>query len=100
MLIICDFLLLSMLALARFDPPEEVPTVTLDATASSETAEAELISLLEESLKSELSSRQNLTERGAKPLLPPHNPGLKPPLQKPMNLKKLKPKSKPSKHPS
>ena len=58
MLIICD-LLLSMLALARFDPPEEAPTVTLDATASSETAEAELISLLEESLKSELSSRQN-----------------------------------------
>ena len=62
MLVICDFLLLSMLALARFDPPEEAPTVTLDATASSETAEAELISLLEESLKSELSSRQNLTE--------------------------------------
>jgi hypothetical protein len=62
MLVICDFLLLSMLALARFDPPEEAPTVTLDATASSETTEAELISLLEESLKSELSSRQNLTE--------------------------------------
>ncbi|MEC8219648.1 MAG: hypothetical protein VX014_03355 [Verrucomicrobiota bacterium] len=62
MLVICDFLLLSMLALARFDPPEEASTVTLDATASSETAEAELISLLEESLKSELSSRQNLTK--------------------------------------
>ena len=63
MLVICDFLLLSMLALARFDPPEEAATVTLDATASSETAEAELISLLEESLKSELSSRQNLTKK-------------------------------------
>jgi predicted nuclease with TOPRIM domain len=62
MLVICDFLLLSMLALARFDPPEEAATVTLDATASSETAEADLISLLEESLKSELSSRQNLTK--------------------------------------
>lgn len=62
MLVICDFLLLSMLALARFDPPEETPEATLDATASSETAEAELIELLEESLESELSSRENLTE--------------------------------------
>jgi len=62
MLVICDFLLLSMLALARFDPPEEKPQATLDATASSATAEAELIALLEESLESELSSRQNLTE--------------------------------------
>ena len=62
MLVICDFLLLSMLALARFDPPEEKPEATLDATASSATAEAELIALLEESLESELSSRQNLTE--------------------------------------
>ncbi|MEC8209473.1 MAG: hypothetical protein VX051_03360 [Verrucomicrobiota bacterium] len=66
MLIICDFLLLSMLALARFDPPKEAPTVTLNATASSETAEAELISLLEQSLKSELTSRQNLTDNLAK----------------------------------
>ena len=62
MLVICDFLLLSMLALARFDPPEEAATATLYATASSATAEAELIELLEESLQSELSSRQNLTE--------------------------------------
>ncbi len=62
MLVICDFLLLSMLALARFDPPEEKPVAALDATASSATAEAELIELLEESLESELSSRQNLTE--------------------------------------
>lgn len=62
MLVICDFLLLSMLALARFDPPEEAATATLDATTSSATAEAELIELLEESLQSELSSRQNLTE--------------------------------------
>lgn len=62
MLVICDFLLLSMLALARFDPPEDLPVATLDATASSATAEAELISLLEESLESELESRSDLNE--------------------------------------
>lgn len=62
MLVICDFLLLSMLALARFDPPEEKPEATLDATASSATAEAELIALLEDSLKSELTSRENLSD--------------------------------------
>ena len=62
MLVICDFLLLSMLALARFDPPEEAPVATLDATASSASAEAELISLLEDSLESELESRSNLNE--------------------------------------
>ena len=62
MLVICDFLLLSMLALARFDPPEERPDVTLDATAASATAEAELISLLEESLQSELESRSGLSD--------------------------------------
>lgn len=62
MLVICDFLLLSMLALARFDPPEEAPVATLDATASSASAEAELISLLEESLESELESRSTLNE--------------------------------------
>lgn len=62
MLVICDFLLLSMLALARFDPPENKPPTTLDATAASESAEAELIELLEESLESELNSRQSLTD--------------------------------------
>jgi hypothetical protein len=62
MLVICDFLLLSMLALARFDPPEAPPKTTLDATASSATAEAELISLLEESLESELESRSSLSQ--------------------------------------
>ncbi len=62
MLVICDFLLLSMLALARFDPPEELPVATLDASASSATAEAELISLLEESLQSELESRSTLNQ--------------------------------------
>ena len=60
MLVICDFLLLSMLALARFDPPEEPPTATLDATASAATAEAELIELLEQSLEAEQGSRENL----------------------------------------
>ncbi len=62
MLVICDFLLLSMLALARFDPPEAAPEPTLAANAASASAEAELIKLLEESLQSELSSRENLTE--------------------------------------
>jgi hypothetical protein len=62
MLVICDFLLLSMLALARFDPPEDAPEPTLTATASSATAEAELIGLLEETLQSEQASRQNLTD--------------------------------------
>lgn len=61
MLVICDFLLLSMLALARFDPPEELPEASLNATASSATAEAELIKLLEESLEAEQGSRQNLS---------------------------------------
>lgn len=62
MLVICDFLLLSMLALARFDPPEEKPQETrLDATAASATAEAELIALLEESLQAEQGSRENLS---------------------------------------
>lgn len=61
MLVICDFLLLSMLALARFDPPEEAPQATLDATASDATAEAELIALLEESLQAEQGSRENLS---------------------------------------
>lgn len=60
MLVICDFLLLSMLAMARFDPPEEPPEPTLDATASAATAEAELIELLEESLKAEQGSRETL----------------------------------------
>lgn len=62
MLVICDFLLLSMLALARFDPPEDAPEPTLEANAAASSAEAELIELLEESLESELSSRENLTE--------------------------------------
>lgn len=61
MLVICDFLLLSMLALARFDPPEKKVEPELDATASSATAEAELISLLEESLQAEQGSRENLS---------------------------------------
>lgn len=61
MLVICDFLLLSMLALARFDPPEEAPKPTLDATASTATAEAELIELLEESLQAEQGSRESLS---------------------------------------
>lgn len=62
MLVICDFLLLSMLALARFDPPEETPEVALDASASAATSEEELIRLLEESLQMEQSSRTTISE--------------------------------------
>ena len=62
MLVICDFLLLSMLALARFDPPEEPPKTTFDATASSATAKAELIRLLEETLESEQESRSGISK--------------------------------------
>ncbi|MGF1530492.1 MAG: hypothetical protein ACFCU4_03925 [Puniceicoccaceae bacterium] len=61
MLVICDFLLLSMLAMARFDPPQEAPQPSLDATASAATAEAELIALLEASLQAEQGSRENLS---------------------------------------
>ena len=61
-LVICDFLLLSMLALAKFDPPEEAPVPALDATAASAGIEAEIIRLLEESLHSEEASRENLSE--------------------------------------
>ena len=62
MLIICDFLLLSMLALARFDQPEELPESTFDANASSAAAEVELIRLLEETLESEQKSRSALNK--------------------------------------
>jgi hypothetical protein len=61
MLVICDFLLLSMLAMARFDPPEAPPEPSLDVGSSAATAEAELIELLEESLKAEQGSRENLS---------------------------------------
>ena len=60
MLVICDFLLLSMLALARFDPPEEASTVTLDATASSETAELSVLCSKSTQIRAEF--RQNLTK--------------------------------------
>jgi hypothetical protein len=60
MLVICDFLLLSMLALARFDAPTPIESPTLDASTAS--AEAEIIALLEASLQSELNSRENLSE--------------------------------------
>ncbi|MFP4156059.1 MAG: hypothetical protein ACLFU4_00405 [Opitutales bacterium] len=61
MLVICDFLLLSMLAMARFDPPEAPPEPSLDTGTSAATAEAELLELLEESLKAEQGSRENLS---------------------------------------
>ncbi len=63
MLIICDFLLLSMLALADFEAPEatrEAPR--LDAARDTAPVEAELIDLLEASLEAEQTSRSNLSE--------------------------------------
>lgn len=70
LLIISDFLLLSMLAVARFDTPEEArqadgatQTEEEQATASEgETAQEELMALLEESLRDELESRSELSE--------------------------------------
>ena len=62
MLIICDFLLLSMLALARFDTPEGEPAPRLEGKASAErSAEGELVKALEESLEAELESREDLS---------------------------------------
>ncbi len=61
MLVICDFLLLSMLALARFDTPEQTPEPTLDVTDDSGGTEAELVALLEESLQAEQASRSGLS---------------------------------------
>ena len=62
MLIICDFLLLSMLALARFDTPEGEPAPRLEGKASAErSAEGELVKALEESLEAELESREELS---------------------------------------
>jgi hypothetical protein len=60
LLIICDFLLLSMLALARFDLPDPEPIVSTSTAANSE--ERELLELLELSLQSELASRERLSE--------------------------------------
>jgi len=62
MLVICDFLLLSMLALARFDPPEEEPEPSLNARAQSATVERELVALLEDSLEAEQSERSSMAE--------------------------------------
>jgi hypothetical protein len=60
LLIICDFLLLSMLALARFDTPDPEQTVTTSPAANTE--ERELLELLELSLQSELASRERLSD--------------------------------------
>lgn len=63
MLIISDFLLLSMLALARFDTPQGAPEPRLEGKASVErSAENELVKALEESLAAELKSREDVSE--------------------------------------
>ncbi|MGB0370008.1 MAG: hypothetical protein ACPGN3_01565 [Opitutales bacterium] len=63
LLVICDFLLLSMLALARFDQPEE-ETVAETESASMDQAppESEILELLELSLQEEQSIQRQLKE--------------------------------------
>ncbi|MCH2156130.1 MAG: hypothetical protein MK080_09015 [Opitutales bacterium] len=63
LLVICDFLLLSMLALARFDQSEPVETVIDDNTqVAEESATAELLELLEMSLEETQNNTESLEE--------------------------------------
>lgn len=61
MLVICDFLLLSMLAMARFDRPEAPPD-PLAARGEAASEAAELIEVLELSLEAEMEQRTGLKE--------------------------------------
>ena len=62
LLVTCDFLLLSMLALARFDLPATatVEEVVADVGPNPSKSEAELIRLLEDSLEFELAARSQI----------------------------------------
>ena len=62
LLVTCDFLLLSMLALARFDLPASatVEEVVADVGPNPSSSEAELIRLLEDSLEFELAARSQI----------------------------------------
>ena len=64
LLIISDFLLLSLLALARFDRPDEVREQVdgLRSSAVERSAQDDLLEVLELSLRNEEESRQNLAE--------------------------------------
>ncbi len=63
-LIICDFLLISLLALARFDMPEEIAAQeTLEAKAADKAADQDLIEVLELSLQTEQESQSDLSTK-------------------------------------
>ncbi len=63
LIVICDFLLLSLLALARFDEPEEAqpPPQAQQAQADIDPAERDLLAALRMSLESEQVEREQLT---------------------------------------
>lgn len=62
LLIICDFLLISLLALARFDTPEEEPeTPPEDVADANGEATDDLVELLKLSLENEESQREQLS---------------------------------------
>ncbi|MEM9226985.1 MAG: hypothetical protein AAGA45_03365, partial [Verrucomicrobiota bacterium] len=63
LLIICDFLLLSLLALARFDEPEaQQQTATVEELQRDTLADQDLIEVLRLSLEAERDDRADLTE--------------------------------------
>ena len=65
LLIICDFLLLSLLALARFDDPEEAEAKQRDAVVATSQAavEQDLIEMLKLSLEAEREDSDTTTQR-------------------------------------
>ncbi len=60
LLVICDFLLLSLLALARFDAPVTEDTAPAQEKGAALTPEAELVEILKLSLQAERDSQENL----------------------------------------
>jgi len=60
LLVICDFLLLSLLALARFDAPTQEETAEESVEVESVTAESELVDVLKLTLESEREQQQQL----------------------------------------
>jgi len=64
LIVICDFLLLSMLALARFDkkPPEPVQQVET-ATSIQDTAAADITDSLREALENEAKAREDMARK-------------------------------------
>ncbi|MGF1452897.1 MAG: hypothetical protein ACFB21_12585 [Opitutales bacterium] len=60
LLVICDFLLLSLLALARFEPPEGEAGPEAGETGPAPPPEADLVATLQETLAAESEERQQL----------------------------------------